>query len=435
MRFIRKPASLKGNTTMALTKKKFSLSSLFNTDVDNVPKLEGTEEESQRLNGMISTLRRSKMGRQVLSAAEEHGYTIKFSDEPAQAKAFGLNDPNSKMILLNPHVDDSILLTTIAHECRHSEQANNDILYTQDHTPQAAVQIQRAMEGDAQAAAAQTAWELKTEGQPEAWNAFDTNYPEITKPYAAKAAQRGADDGQAMQAGFTGWHQNAGNRRFYENRLLEIYEQMSTDTLTEAGTFTDNGNKVLKAVQKKLKVNGNSYLKGHLPAPELASGMSPENRNRLRDVLMRRLERTGDSPLKYLEPIPSTPHDAFETPQNTSIVPPQASPVASAPSPAEINTASHASPSLMHAFNQDIGYTPGAVSYSTTGYTLGNIAMTASFSPSLTPHGHPQDITKHLQATPSPKDDAPPAATPARKITTAMLAAHHSRAQKGRGQS
>lgn len=200
-------------------------------------KLDGNEYERKRLTSIINTIaNNSPTGRKILEDAAKAGYSVGFENQPG---SYGFCNAEDKVIRLNPFKKDAKLTATLAHEARHAQQHASGIpsaFCTFDVATE--LKLRRATEADAQAAAAQTALEIRAATQSgKVWNAFQQTDPEIARNVKVPSIFKPVDfvvanSEQTMQDAFKGWFDNW--------RIIDAYEQgYLYGHLMQAGRYSD----------------------------------------------------------------------------------------------------------------------------------------------------------------------------------------------------
>lgn len=177
--------------------------------------------DEKRLISFINTIaRHSPFGRAVLEDAAKDGYTLVFEN---QKDACGFCDKESKIIALNPVLSDELLTATLAHESRHAQQfargaedafgvfnLRSELMYT------------RAMEADAETAAAATCHEIRiNSGNAGPWKEFSEDSVEIAADFvrAASSADSPVTD-KMLQGAFNGWYRDISMMTAYEDGYI-----------------------------------------------------------------------------------------------------------------------------------------------------------------------------------------------------------------------
>lgn len=174
--------------------------------------------DEKRLTSFINTIaRHSPFGRAVLEDAAKDGYTLIFEN---QKDSCGFCDKESRIIALNPALSDELLTVTLAHESRHAQQfargaedafgvfnLRSELMYT------------RAMEADAETAAAATCHEIRiNSGNAGPWKEFSEDSVEIAADFvrAAPSADSPVTD-KMLQGAFNGWYRDIPMMTAYED--------------------------------------------------------------------------------------------------------------------------------------------------------------------------------------------------------------------------
>lgn len=177
--------------------------------------------DEKRLTSFINTIaRHSPFGRAVLEDAAKDGYTLIFEN---QKDSCGFCDKESRIIALNPALSDELLTATLAHESRHAQQfargaedafgvfnLRSELMYT------------RAMEADAETAAAATCHEIRiNSGNAGPWKEFSEDSVEIAADFvrAAPSADSPVTD-KMLQGAFNGWYRDIPMMTAYEDSYV-----------------------------------------------------------------------------------------------------------------------------------------------------------------------------------------------------------------------
>ena len=177
--------------------------------------------DEKRLTHFVNTIaRHSPFGRAVLEDAAKDGYTLIMEN---QTDSCGFCDKTGKVIALNPALSDSLLIATLAHEGRHAQQFSRgaeeefgvfnlkgEVMYT------------RAMEADAETAAAATCHEIRlNSGNVGPWNDFAEDSVEIANAFINAASSKNAPvDDKMLQGAFNGWYKDIPMMEAYEEGYI-----------------------------------------------------------------------------------------------------------------------------------------------------------------------------------------------------------------------
>ena len=180
----------------------------------------GASDEKRLISFVNTIARNSPFGRAVLEDAAKDGYTLIMEN---QEDSCGFCDKGSKIIALNPQLSDSLLVATLAHESRHAQQfsrgaedrfgvfnVKSEIMYT------------RAMEADAETAAAATCHEIRVNsGNAGPWNDFSADSVIIAAGFMAAAPSKDAPiNDKMLQGAFNGWYKDVPMMEAYEEGYI-----------------------------------------------------------------------------------------------------------------------------------------------------------------------------------------------------------------------
>lgn len=180
----------------------------------------GASDEKRLISFVNTIARNSPFGRAVLEDAAKDGFTLVMEN---QKDSCGFCDKESKIIALNPALSDSLLVATLAHESRHAQQfargaedafgvfnLKGEIMYT------------RAMEADAETAAAATCHEIRiNSGNNGPWKDFSEDSVEIANGFMAAAPSKDAPiNDKMLQGAFNGWYQDVPMMEAYEDSYI-----------------------------------------------------------------------------------------------------------------------------------------------------------------------------------------------------------------------
>ena len=185
-------------------------------------KMEGTKQEKRRLTSLVNRISRSsEFGKSVLERAAEAGFTLSF--HLREATVVGACCEDEKTIVLNPIFSDDRLVSTMAHEARHAEQFSRgaDSEFGK-RTLKTEIMYFRAMEADAQAAAAVTTMEMKGNSDEKPWKKLRKETSYVTDPllYAAEHIAKPRATDALLGAAFKGWYDDIFIKEAYENSYI-----------------------------------------------------------------------------------------------------------------------------------------------------------------------------------------------------------------------
>ena len=271
--------------------------------------LAGSNSERKRLTHLINSIaKNSPTGKKILQDAATAGYTIGFE---TMSDSCGSCDKESKTILLNPMMNDAKLTTTLAHESRHAQQnlrGVNSHFCAYDVATE--IRLRRATEADAQAAALQTALEIRAATRDgSAFREFKSSYPEIVADLPLFSHEKPlkevvADRGKNMTIAFCGWFDQDEIVSAYEDGYLRSHLKSvaGKDEMTQMHIFAErpfNGHLSPVEIVKQVcrTENGECYLANDphvLNRPKMC-GIMPETKAAADMFFNRRQQMTDRS--------------------------------------------------------------------------------------------------------------------------------------------
>lgn len=171
-------------------------------------------DDQKRLAEMVEKASKaSPTAKKMLDDAKKRG--IKFEMDKGVEGARGYYTYDSKTVFLNPKFSDDILLSTLIHEVRHSEQALD---FSSTNTIQSAIKVNRAAEADAMAFSCMAAYEMGRT-MPEVFTAYKKENPDIANAFAAELQQTRSQN-RSLQAAFKAWYKDADYVGTYDNDVI-----------------------------------------------------------------------------------------------------------------------------------------------------------------------------------------------------------------------
>lgn len=184
----------------------------------------------RRLTRLVNTIAESSpFGRAVLEDAAKAGYTLTMEK---QKDTCGFCDADSGLIVLNPSMDDGLLVATLAHEARHAQQFVHGA--TDEYgcfDVKGEVMHNRAMEADAETAAAATCHEIRVNsGNAGPWDCFAEDSVDIAEGFmnAAPDPESPVTD-KMLQGAFEGWYKDVDMMEAYEADITDVMKDMMRD--------------------------------------------------------------------------------------------------------------------------------------------------------------------------------------------------------------
>ena len=193
------------------------------------------QEREKRVESLIGRIcKSSPTGKRIVESAIARGISIGIDGD--KGNSLGSYIPSMKYVSLNEKADDSKLLSTIVHECRHSEQNPEH-----DHTYSvyASLGEVRAMEADAMAHECAAVYQMRR-AEPETYKAFCERHGGIMKAYETSFESQ-KDSAAARREAFKAWYDHA--------EYVELYDRATVDFMA-MGSFHSGAYKKEIAPQK-----------------------------------------------------------------------------------------------------------------------------------------------------------------------------------------
>ncbi len=183
-----------------------------------------SEAELKALEALLTDLRKTKLGAELIADAEKYGTQIGFV---SGMRAYGSFDEVTKRVKLNPNNGHDCLVGTLAHELRHSQQfMNGVVLDAYLDTPKSYVQNQGIIEADASTAACEVVYDLAVyENKVGPLEKLREKDPHIVNPFQNAMVRGDGVSGGAHKAAFFGWFTNYSTRDCYDINYIKMYQQ------------------------------------------------------------------------------------------------------------------------------------------------------------------------------------------------------------------
>ncbi len=153
----------------------------------------------------LDVLKESRTGAELLKTAEEHGVEIRAAREIKDAEYL----KESKLILINPEIDQADQILCAARELRrHWQHRQGVMLHPLTFQPDESVVINRAQQADLAAFMMRVGWDLYLAGHKHVWHRIETSQlADLGRAFAREAFSdfRTLNSGQAAGAVFETW--------------------------------------------------------------------------------------------------------------------------------------------------------------------------------------------------------------------------------------
>ena len=173
-------------------------------------------EREKRVERLVARIcKSSPTGKKIVESAIERGVCIGIDDD--KGKCLGSYTPSMKYVSLSEKATDAQLLSTIIHECRHSEQ--NPI---RDHSYSVYSNVAevRVVEADAMATECAAVYQMR-KAEPETYAAFCKRHGGMMRAYEqAFAADK--DTEKARGEAFKAWYDHAEYVENYDSAVVDF---------------------------------------------------------------------------------------------------------------------------------------------------------------------------------------------------------------------
>ncbi len=178
----------------------------------------GNAGHMERVQGLVRRAMSSPCGASILSEMARNDCVVMM--EPIGLSTAGFYAPNLNLICLNSLMSDATLLSTMIHEGKHACQSYASQYQISDPSYDRAslITLARAMEADAMSAQTAFSYELKEQGDTEAWSRLCSSHGGITDAFEASALKHGADSHEARRAAALAWYDDKGYVKLYEDQ-------------------------------------------------------------------------------------------------------------------------------------------------------------------------------------------------------------------------
>lgn len=193
------------------------------------------KEREQRVDRLIDRIcKSSPIGKKIVESAIARGISIGIDGD--KGNSLGSYIPSMKYVSLNEKASDAKLLSTIVHECRHSEQSP---VHDHTYTVYASVCEVRAMEADAMAHECAAVYQMR-KAEPETYAAFCKRHGGIMQAYET-SFETHKDTDKAKAEAFKAWYDHA--------EYVEMYDRSTVDFMALGKLYSGGYKKDLSSKQ------------------------------------------------------------------------------------------------------------------------------------------------------------------------------------------
>ncbi|MGD9639244.1 MAG: DUF6782 family putative metallopeptidase [Alphaproteobacteria bacterium] len=269
-------------------------------------------KDRNRIDRVTAILEQSPQGKYLLDTAKENNFSIHF--EPT-LEDMGVCSYEQKSIYINGNVNDAMAVSILAHELRHACQYSNGMnLYAESDNTKTQIQINRAMEADAEANAGFVALELKSIGFDAPWNEFKKDGPEVAKLIEETLSKNGGEiesnKSALLLAGFKGWYNDFNIREQYDSQQVEVLDKIRDENMMNIVGFDRScpSNIIVRKICKTPEHS--NYFDDNKESPDLLDtqhylGISRKNMDLLNDYFEVRKAKHNIQPDDSLVEIPT----------------------------------------------------------------------------------------------------------------------------------
>ena len=188
----------------------------MNTPTDQAEIERREKEREKRVEKLIErACKSSPLAKKIIESAIDRGVSIGIDGD--KGNSWGSYMPSMKYVSLNEKASDEQLLSTIVHECRHSEQTpKRDTTYT----VYAAVCETRLMEADAMAHECAAVYQMR-KAEPETYKLFCDRHGGIMKAYES-SFEKDKDETKAKTEAFKAWYDHKEYVELYDHSVTEF---------------------------------------------------------------------------------------------------------------------------------------------------------------------------------------------------------------------
>lgn len=194
-----------------------ALMTTFNQSQEDAATVEKREAaRAERVEKLVARIcKASPLGKKIVESAIERGVCIGI--DGGKGNCLGSYTPSLKYVSLDEKAPDAKLLSTIIHECRHSEQNP-----THDHSYSVYSNVAevRALEADAMAHECAAVYQMR-KAEPDTYAAFCERHGGIMKAYET-SFEKDKDETKAKAEAFKSWYDHSEYVECYDNSVIDF---------------------------------------------------------------------------------------------------------------------------------------------------------------------------------------------------------------------
>lgn len=173
-------------------------------------------ERAARVEKLIARIcKSSPLGKKMVESAIERGICIGIDGD--KGKALGSYTPSMKYVSLSDKATDAQLLSTIVHECRHSEQ---NPVHDHSYSVYSNIAEVRAVEADAMAHECAAVYQMR-KAEPETYDVFCKRHGGMMRAYE-QSFVADKDENKAKAEAFKAWYDHAEYVENYDRAVVDF---------------------------------------------------------------------------------------------------------------------------------------------------------------------------------------------------------------------
>lgn len=173
-------------------------------------------ERAARVENLIARIcKSSPLGKKMVESAIERGVCIGIDGD--KGKALGSYTPSMKYVSLSDKATDAQLLSTIVHECRHSEQ---NPVHDHSYSVYSNIAEVRAVEADAMAHECAAVYQMR-KAEPETYDVFCKRHGGMMRAYE-QSFVADKDENKAKAEAFKAWYDHAEYVENYDRAVVDF---------------------------------------------------------------------------------------------------------------------------------------------------------------------------------------------------------------------
>ena len=173
---------------------------------------------AERVEKLVARIcKASPLGKKIVESAIERGISIGIDGD--KGNCLGCYVPSMKYVSLDEKASDAKLISTIVHECRHSEQ---NPMRDHSYSVYSNVAEVRALEADAMAHECAAVYQMR-KAEPDTYAAFCDRHGGMMKAYEA-SFEKDKNADKAKSEAFKAWYDHASYVENYDRSVVDFME-------------------------------------------------------------------------------------------------------------------------------------------------------------------------------------------------------------------